>query len=238
MKPRWAFVLLWPMTVAFLAVVTLNDRAWRVQWTAALVVYLSLVVVLLLFVAARAHSAGRRLQLRSPRRTSRIPEAVTETLPKTVWVLRNREPARLERILLDGPLLAAANIAYTAFVAVGFAAELIHAAGGDNPDADDRAELLAEAEDAVELLPVVVATEQLGAWLDQLSGGEVTHRFDRPHDLDLATLASLLALSAAAAVKAGLMRAQIYSYYRAVEDSFEHGHKLPSGWAPRQSDAT
>ena len=238
MKPRWAFVLLWPMTVAFLAVVTLNDRGWRVQWTAALVVYLGLVVVLLLFVAARAHSAGRRLQLRSPRRTSRIPEAVTETLPKAVWVLRNREPARLERILLDGPLLDEANIAYTALLAVGFAAELIHAASGDNPDEHDRAELLAEAEYAVELLPVVVATEQLGAWLDQLTGGEVTHRFDRPHDLDLATLGSLLTLSAAAAVKAGLTRAQIYSYYQAVEDSFEHGHKLPSGWAPRASDAT
>ncbi len=238
MKPRWAFVLLWPMTVAFLAVVTLNDRGWRVQWTAALVVYLGLVVVLLLFVAARAHSAGRRLQLWSPRRTSRIPEAVSETLPKTVWVLRNREPARLERILLDGPLLDEANIAYTALLAVGFAAELIHAASGDNPDEHDRAELLAEAEDAVELLPVVVDTEQLGAWLDQLSGGEVTHRFDRPHDLDLATLGSLLALSAAAAVIAGLVRAQIYSYYQAVEDSFEHGHKLPTGWAPRPSDAT
>jgi hypothetical protein len=60
-KPRWAFVLLWPMTVAILAVVTLNDRGWRAQWTAALIVYLSLVLVLLLFVAARAHSLGRRL---------------------------------------------------------------------------------------------------------------------------------------------------------------------------------
>ena len=238
MKPRWAFVLLWPMTPSFLAVVTLNDRGWRVQWTAALVVYLSLVLVLLLFVAARAHSAGRRLQLRSPRRTSRIPEAVSETLPKTVWVLRNREPARLERILLDGPLLVAANIAYTTLLAVALTAELIQATSGDNPDEHDRAELLAEAEDVAELLPVVVDKAQLGEWLDQLTGGDVTHRFDRPHDLDLATLGSLLALGAAAAEKAGLTRVQIYSYYQAVEDSFEHGHKLPTGWAPRPSDAT
>ena len=237
MKPRWAFVLLWPMTVAFLAVVTLNDRGWRVQWTAALVVYLGLVVVLLLFVAARAHSAGRRLQLWSPRRTSRIPEAVSETLPKTVWVLRNREPARLERILLDGPCSTQPTSHTPQCSAPALTLALIHAAAGDTPDADDQAELLAEAEDAAELLPV----------RGQGATGRVarsTHRrrdhspFDRPHDLDLATLGSLIALSAAAAVKAGLMRAHIYSYYQAAEDSFEHGHKLPTGWAPRPSDAT
>src|SRR6266487_1994051 len=115
------------MTVAFVAVVSLRHRGWRVQWIAGLLVYLIMVCVLLLLAASRAHSAGRRLQLRSPRRTSRIPEAVTEALPKTGWVLRSREPARLERILLDGPLLDAANIAYTALLAVGFAAELIYA---------------------------------------------------------------------------------------------------------------
>jgi hypothetical protein len=155
-----------------------------------------------------------------------------------VWVLRNREPARLERILVDGPLLAAANIAYTAFLAAALTAGLIQAASGDNPDEHDRAELLAEAEDAAGLLPVVVDKAQLGESLDQLTGGEITHRLDRPHDLDLATLGSLLALSAAAADKAGLTRVQIYSYYQAVEDGFEHGHKLPTGWAPRPSDAT
>jgi hypothetical protein len=72
------------MTVAFVAVVSLRDRGWRVQWIAGLLVYLIMVSVLLLLAASRAHSAGRRLQLRSPRRTSRIPEAVTEALPKTV----------------------------------------------------------------------------------------------------------------------------------------------------------
>jgi len=154
-----------------------------------------------------------------------------------VWVLRNREPARLERILLDGPCSTQPTSHTPQCSAPALTLALIHAAAGDTPDADDQAELLAEAEYSAQLLPV----------RGQGATGRVarsTHRrrdhspFDRPHDLDLATLGSLIALSAAAAVKAGLMRAHIYSYYQAAEDSFEHGHKLPTGWSPRPSDAT
>jgi hypothetical protein len=151
-------------------------------------------------------------------------------------VVRNREPARAERILLDGPLLHPANIAYTAVLAPALAIGLIRASDGQSLDEEARTGLLAESEEAAEVLPVAVNNVHLGEWLDQLTGGKLTHRFNRPSDLDLDALACLLAISTAAASRGGLTRAQIYSHYQAVEHGFEHGYKLPPGWASRATD--
>jgi hypothetical protein len=239
MKPKWGFVLLWPITVAFVAIVSLSGYGWLVQWGTGLLVYVGMVSVLLSLVALRARGSGRRLQLRpSRRRTSRIPDAVTDTLPKAVWVVRNREPARAERILLDGPLLKPGNVAYTAVLAPALAIALIQVADGQSLDDDARTGLLAESEEVAEVLPVAVDSAHLGEWLEQLTGGTVTHRFNRAGDFDLAALACLLVISAAAASRGGLMRPQIYRHYQAIEASFEHGYKFPPGWASRATEAS
>src|SRR5439155_26922408 len=96
------------------------------------------------------------------------------------------------------------------------------------------ADLLA---DAAELLPAAADRAQLAS-------GSINSRAETSHTASTVLTTSIWPLSAAfqplsaAADTAGLMRTQIYSYYQAVEDGFQHGHKLPPGWAPRPSDAT
>jgi hypothetical protein len=90
------------------------------------------ILVILARSAAALHSRGipvRRLLRReiwiAPRRTSTVPAAVEDELPKAVWVARNREPERLRRLLVEGQLLVQANAPYTIGLAFIMAGSLI-----------------------------------------------------------------------------------------------------------------
>jgi len=226
----WAFVLLWPLTVAAIALLLNAHRSAVFRVAVAAVVYGCVVAALSALVVVRALLNGVPLRdVFFRRRTSSIPVAVSDTLPKVMWVVRNREPARLRPLLLDGPLLARDNIAYTALLAPWLAAALVKRASTDPTAADDHA-IFDAALEAAAILPTAADPQTVQRWLTQLRGGEVSYRIDRPSQFTFTDLSALLAIGAGAATAAALGRQEIYSQYTSVANAFTHGQRVPAAW--------
>jgi hypothetical protein len=148
------------------------------------------------------------------------PDDVDQALPKLVWVLRNREPARVRSILMDGPLLRRDNLAATAQLATWLSAALVRLAVGAAPDQSALKALRDEIGHVVAVTPVYVEDDDIASWETQLRGGEPTHRLSQPFDLTVTHLAVVAAIGAAAATMAGLDRAGIYDLYAQVRASW------------------
>ena len=233
--------LLW-FPVSWL-LLTHGQLSWSLRLIVAASLYLGLLAFIVVVAAVRLRLSGapvrglfRREIWVAPRRTSNIPAPVEEYLPKLVWVARNREPARLRPLLIDGPLLTRDNIRYTAVLATSLAASLVERVAQSSADGDKAIEdLLTEALDIAPLLPVEPGSEALSAWLTQFRGGEMTYRFPGWVGFELSHLCALIALGAGAATKTALGRQEIFDQYHDVADAFTHGHRMPQRGDPRRA---
>lgn len=222
---KWISILVLPAmwaNLVFLSGGSIPNRLSR--W---LLVYLASVLVLVLLTILREGSVRALI---GSRRTSEVPNAVADALPKLMWVARNREPERAARLFFDGALLARDNVSYTALLATWLTAAMVARAIGDDDDEGVRAQLVEEAMAVASVLPTAPDSDRIQRWLAQIRGGEVSYQFRRGSEFTAADLSALIALGAAAASVAHLGRQAIYDQYTTISESFTHGSRIPPAW--------
>ena len=163
-----------------------------------------------------------------PRRSP--PAQVDDELPKLVWVLRNREPARARMVLMEGALLQRENVYATTPLAIWLSAALVRTAVGATPAEDDLAQLADQIVDIAPELPFEVESEVLQRWQDQLRGHKRSYQFTQPLDFTVTHLAAIAVVGAGAATMAGLSRDRIYALYGEVRDAW--GRQSPAKKRP------
>ena len=231
---RWPLFVL-PLAAAVPGLVGLPTWTERVGFAAF--GYVFMLTELVLIVVVRTYRNGvplRRLVSRRPRRTLEIPDAVSQELPELMWVLCKRHRARLTAMVLGGSLLTPGNVRYTVLLAPNLSAKMVHRAIGDGDRPPERKQLTALVDEALVIarsMPLVPPDRGVfERWLVQLSGGEVSYRVARPYELNLTHLCVVMALGAAAAIRAGQDHDSIYTAYSTLAENASHGFTFPPSW--------